>query len=61
MKMNARVRNRSNRNRSSFIFKCDDDLLNDIRSLSQKYRFSIAHFLRERAFRNVAAYKRLDQ
>lgn len=61
MNMNARVRNRKNRSRSTFIFKCDDDLLNDIRNLSQKYRFSIAHFLRESALRNIAAYKRLDQ
>ena len=41
MNMNARVRNRKSHNRSSFIFKCDDDLLNDIRNLSQKYRFSM--------------------
>jgi hypothetical protein len=61
MTMNARIRNRRTRSRSSFIFKCDDDLLNDIRYLSEKYRFSIAHFLRESALRNVAAYKRLDQ
>lgn len=61
MTMNAKIRNRSNRRRSSFIFKCDDDLLNDIRHLSEKYRFSIAHFLRESALRNVAAYKRLEQ
>ena len=59
--MNTSIRNRNHRNRSTFIFKCDDDLLNDIRNLSQKYRFSIAHFLRESALRNIAAYKRLDQ
>lgn len=61
MNTNARIRNRRSHSRSSFIFKCDDDLLNDIRHLSEKHRFSIAHFLRESALRNVAAYKRLEQ
>lgn len=61
MKTNAKIRNRNPRPRSSFIFKCDSDLLDDIRIIANKYRFSVAHFLRESALRNLASYKRLDQ
>ena len=43
--------------RSSFIFKCDNDILNEIRSIASKHRFSIAHFLRESAIQNIATYK----
>ena len=43
--------------RSSFIFKCDDDILNEIRSIASKHRFSIAHFFRESALQNIATYK----
>ena len=45
--------------RSSFIFKCDDDILKEIRTIASKHRFSIAHFMRESAIKNISIYKKV--
>ena len=48
-------------NRSSFIFKCDDDIMNEIRKIANMHRFSIAHFLRESALKNIETYKQTQR
>ena len=56
-----KIKSKNQYNRSSFIFKCDDDIMKEIRAIANKHRFSIAHFFRESALKNIATYKELQK
>ncbi len=53
------VRNRRNKaEEKSYLFTAKNDLWRDIEQVAHEADVSIAHFLREAARRNVAAYRK---
>jgi hypothetical protein len=60
MQLNESKTQESQCKQKSFIFKCDNELLNEIRAIAKIQRVSIAHFLRKSAMRSVARHKRFD-
>jgi len=56
------TRNRKNKiYDKSFVFMCNDDLLNAVRKTALENHLSIASFIRQSVKRNIATYERLEK
>ena len=58
---NTPIRNRKHKTYDkTFLFQCDQQLLNEMRDIATANYMSVATFLRQSALRNINAYRKLE-